>query len=109
MQQAGARPVEARSYVEANDVMVIPAFNTNLLGVPLDHVRPLEEIRPADESWLQTMNPTDQASFYSASIAPLPYSMGMAQVMPYYVFEVVRPLQYDLKIASETGTAAGVP
>ncbi|TAK94753.1 MAG: tetratricopeptide repeat protein [Verrucomicrobia bacterium] len=95
MEKLGAHPVDfALATLQPGEILVVPSNNSNLTAPPPDAVELLETQRFAASTWLSTVQGDLGAGFYGAG-GRVPFLIGEIPPEEYYVFKVVRPLQFS--------------
>jgi 4-amino-4-deoxy-L-arabinose transferase-like glycosyltransferase len=90
MEELGARALDQhRSIVANGDLLVMPAPNTDLFGVP-DWARMIDAIRVPASRWLVTMNRDMGAGFYADAYGPLPFVIGSVPPSRFTVYQAAQ-------------------
>jgi len=76
------------------DTMIIPSNNTNIYLPPPDIILLRKTIQLYPCRWLATFNPFVGAGFYSHLWGPLPFGVGNVPPEKYYVFLVIKNIQF---------------
>ena len=93
MEQQGARPIDQdRTMLAVGDVVVMPANNTALIGLPPGAARVAARIELEPMPLVSTMRPHTDAGFYSDVWGPLPFAFGPVPSETYEVMIVEVPL-----------------
>jgi hypothetical protein len=108
MESLGAKPFdEKRTKVKEDDIIVIPANNSNISPPRRDikpRLRRLEDKELNSCRWLGTMQQSLGAGFYSDVWGPLPFVFGSVPPEKYMVFSVGpshRPFPVNKKVTGK--------
>jgi len=98
MQEYGFRPLDqGRSRLPAGSRVARQLHNSNVFPLPWQQVRRIEhqEVPPG---FAAVMDGHAGAGFYTSLWGPLPFAFGGAQPDRFAVFEVTRPIEFELRM-----------
>lgn len=89
MELGGARPVDKdHAQFFAQDMIAMPAENSNLVPLPWDHLALALRYDGASLPWLTTMSMDSGAGYYSSEWGPLPFTLCRSQTNEYLAFRL---------------------
>jgi hypothetical protein len=89
MELAGGRAIDVnKSRFAPNDIVVVPANNTNLFPMPPEWSKFISTIEVPSSGWITTMHTQLGAGFYADVWGPLPFAVGDVPPERYDIFRV---------------------